>query len=87
MYTHFDNCGRCKGCKNSERCVREIRNDLVNTIAESRIADLDTATLIELSLDARESLDATIARMERIERKRLAKLRTEKLWQLHEEIT
>lgn len=66
---------------------KATRESLISEIAEFRVGEIDSATLMELSLDAREDLDATIARMERVERKRLAKLRTEKLWQLHEEIS
>lgn len=65
---------------------KATRESLISEIAEFRIGEIDSATLMDISLMNRESLDATIARMERKERTRLAKLRTEKLWKLHEEI-
>ncbi len=81
-------CGKCKTCRGNtlDRCVTEVRDDLVANLAITRVAEIDTATLIELSLDEREDLDATIARMERRERKRLRKLSTEKLWAMSEDI-
>lgn len=72
-------CGLC-------RLQREQREDLILALAEIRVASLDTATLLEISGDDSQDLDAVIAACARKERKRLRKLPTKKLWEMSEEL-
>lgn len=80
----------CAHCKNNARGGRSVlhgaKRHLVREIAERKIADLDSATILEMVGDDRVSLDAAIESAERMLRKQLSKKPLAVLWQMAEDL-
>lgn len=55
---------------------------LIAEIATLRISEIDTATLIELSIELGTDLEGAIATLESRERKRLRGIPRDKLWEI-----
>jgi hypothetical protein len=80
-------CTHCKSNASGGTSVHHgERKHLIAEIAESRVASLDAATIMEIAGDERISLDAAIEACERSERKRLRSVPLSKLWEIRENL-
>lgn len=83
---YWDEEDRKSKAREARERSKQEREGLISQIAESRIGDLDAATIFEIVGNEGTDLDAAIEACERKERKRLAKIPTEKLWEIVENL-